>query len=210
MRRGRSAHQRLPASSTTRAISGDPDPHARRAGRDYQAAGAVRHPQRIRPGGPRPPQLHESSWDAGRPSSATAGEAFRTATIRSSGSPGNRGATARSAPGAPRRWASLNSCCGPTPRHTSCAQHIMMAFSDMYSQALYQGGAFRKELVEEWLNSRPCGREMLATVRAHPHYDDLWVRLNRRGRRPPGSTSRPCFGAAGTIRFCRARSTRSS
>ena len=31
------------------------------------------------------------------------------------------------------------------------AQHVMFAFSDMYSQAAYQGGALRQSLVEGWL-----------------------------------------------------------
>ncbi len=58
------------------------------------------------------------------------------------------------------------------------AQHVVMAFSNMYAQAAYQGGAFRKELVESWLHGRYRGAEMLATVRAHPLYDAFWAELN--------------------------------
>lgn len=57
------------------------------------------------------------------------------------------------------------------------AQHIVMAFSNMYTQVAYQGGAFRKELVEGWLRDRWRGAEQLATLRAHPTYDDFWRNL---------------------------------
>jgi predicted acyl esterase len=58
------------------------------------------------------------------------------------------------------------------------AQHVMMSFSNMYAQAAYQGGAFRKELVEPWLGQRPCGQELLQAVREHPTYDEFWAQLN--------------------------------
>jgi putative CocE/NonD family hydrolase len=34
------------------------------------------------------------------------------------------------------------------------AQHVSVAFSDFYSQAVYQGGAFRTQLIERWLRAR--------------------------------------------------------
>lgn len=58
-----------------------------------------------------------------------------------------------------------------------CAQHVMMAFSNMYTQTAYQGGALRKELVEGWLAQRPCGEQMLELVRQHPNYDEMWAKL---------------------------------
>lgn len=58
------------------------------------------------------------------------------------------------------------------------AQHVMMAFSNMYEQAVYQGGAFRQELVEGWINRRACGEEMLAHIRLHPNYDAMWAEWN--------------------------------
>lgn len=58
------------------------------------------------------------------------------------------------------------------------AQHVVMAFSNMYAQAAYQGGAFRKEMVEAWLADRYRGAEMLALVRQHRTYDDFWAALN--------------------------------
>ena len=58
------------------------------------------------------------------------------------------------------------------------AQHVVMAFSNMYAQAAYQGGAFRQEMVQAWLSDRYRGAEMLALVRQHPTYDDFWAALN--------------------------------
>lgn len=58
------------------------------------------------------------------------------------------------------------------------AQHVVMAFSNMYAQAAYQGGAFRKEMVEAWLADRYRGAQMLALVRSHRTYDDFWAVLN--------------------------------
>ncbi len=58
------------------------------------------------------------------------------------------------------------------------AQHVVMAFSNMYGQAAYQGGAFRKEMVEAWLADRYRGAQMLARVRQHRTYDDFWAALN--------------------------------
>lgn len=58
------------------------------------------------------------------------------------------------------------------------AQHVVMAFSNMYGQAAYQGGAFRKEMVEAWLAGRYRGAQMLALVRQHRTYDDFWAALN--------------------------------
>lgn len=58
------------------------------------------------------------------------------------------------------------------------AQHVMMAFSDMYTQAAYQGGAFRKALLEGWFHRFRFGRENLERIRAHPEYDEFWARWN--------------------------------
>lgn len=62
------------------------------------------------------------------------------------------------------------------------AQHVMMALSDMYSQAAYQGGAFRMALVESWLKENRFDPANLDMVRAHPRYDDFWARLNAEAR----------------------------
>jgi predicted acyl esterase len=58
------------------------------------------------------------------------------------------------------------------------AQHVAVAFSDYYSQAAYQGGAFRTNLVEAWLKATGMVEGNLATFVAHPRYDDFWKNLN--------------------------------
>ncbi len=58
------------------------------------------------------------------------------------------------------------------------AQNVAVAFSNMYTQAAYQGGAFRKALVEGWLRGNKFSEPNLQTVLDHPLYDDLWVELN--------------------------------
>ncbi len=58
------------------------------------------------------------------------------------------------------------------------AQYVMMAFSDMYAQAAYQGGVFRKELVEGWLKRHHYHPLNLAAVLAHWRYDLLWESLD--------------------------------
>jgi hypothetical protein len=58
------------------------------------------------------------------------------------------------------------------------AQFVVVAFSNMYEQAAYQGGAFRKSLVEGWLSQHDFDPKNLETVLAHPTYDELWEELN--------------------------------
>jgi uncharacterized protein len=58
------------------------------------------------------------------------------------------------------------------------AQHVSVAFSDYYSQAAYQGGAFRTQLLERWLRANGMIEKNLETFVAHPRYDDFWKRLN--------------------------------
>lgn len=58
------------------------------------------------------------------------------------------------------------------------AQHVMMAFSDMYSQAAYQGGAYRQELVDGWVDRFAAGDRYRATVLSHPRYDAFWAEMN--------------------------------
>jgi hypothetical protein len=57
-------------------------------------------------------------------------------------------------------------------------QHVMMACSNMYAQAAYQGGAFRKALIEGWFRENQFNGVGMQTIRAHPRYDDFWARLN--------------------------------
>lgn len=57
-------------------------------------------------------------------------------------------------------------------------QLVMVAFSDMYSQAAYQGGVWRKSLLEGWLIATGMADVNLKTFREHPNYDDFWAELN--------------------------------
>jgi predicted acyl esterase len=57
-------------------------------------------------------------------------------------------------------------------------QVVIVAFSNMYSQAAYQGGAWRKSLLEGWLTLTGMADVNLKTVREHPNYDELWAELN--------------------------------
>lgn len=58
------------------------------------------------------------------------------------------------------------------------AQFVSVAFSDYYSQAAYQGGAFRTQLIERWLRANGLLEKNLDTFVAHPSYDDFWKKLN--------------------------------
>jgi len=58
------------------------------------------------------------------------------------------------------------------------AQFVQVAFSDMYSQGVYEGGAFRQSLMESWLKMTNMTEVNLATFVAHPRYDSFWSELN--------------------------------
>jgi predicted acyl esterase len=58
------------------------------------------------------------------------------------------------------------------------AQFVSVAFSEFYSQGAYQGGAFRTQLIERWLQATGMTEKNLPTFVAHPRYDDFWKRLN--------------------------------
>jgi predicted acyl esterase len=58
------------------------------------------------------------------------------------------------------------------------AQHVVVAFSDMYRQGAYQGGAFRSGLLENWLKGTGMTDVNLPTFVAHPRYDAFWEDLN--------------------------------
>ena len=63
------------------------------------------------------------------------------------------------------------------PPHLVC-QYVAVAFSSMYRQAAYQGGAFRKSLVEGWMGGNRLSPENLKEMRAHPDYDDFCRQLD--------------------------------
>jgi predicted acyl esterase len=58
------------------------------------------------------------------------------------------------------------------------AQFVVVAYSDMYSQGAYQGGAFRTGLLENWLKGTGMVDVNLKTFVAHPKYDDFWAEMN--------------------------------
>lgn len=58
------------------------------------------------------------------------------------------------------------------------AQHVVVAFSDMYRQGAFQGGAFRSGLLENWLKGTGMTDVNLKTFVAHPRYDEFWEELN--------------------------------
>jgi len=53
------------------------------------------------------------------------------------------------------------------------AQYILVAFWHYYS-TIYQGGVFRKALVEKWLENNDFSPATIETLRAHPTYDAFW------------------------------------
>jgi predicted acyl esterase len=57
-------------------------------------------------------------------------------------------------------------------------QVVIMAFSDYYHQAAYQGGVWRKELLEGWLKATGMEEGNLETFLKHPTYDDFWKALS--------------------------------
>lgn len=57
-------------------------------------------------------------------------------------------------------------------------QHVVVAFSDMYHQGAFQGGAFRTGLLENWLKGTGMTDVNLKTFVAHPRYDEFWEELN--------------------------------
>ncbi len=54
------------------------------------------------------------------------------------------------------------------------AQHVLVAFSDMYDQCTFQGGALRKQMMEGWLAANRIVEGNLDTFLAHPARDAFW------------------------------------
>jgi predicted acyl esterase len=57
-------------------------------------------------------------------------------------------------------------------------QVVGVAFSNYYHQAAYQGGVWRKEMIEGWLKQTKMEDVNLPTFLKHPTYDDFWKKLN--------------------------------
>ena len=71
----------------------------------------------------------------------------------------------------------LNMTAPSRPPHLTCC-YVGVAFSNMYTQSAYQGGAFRKGLLEDWLAQSKFTPKNLELFRAHPNYDDFWKALD--------------------------------
>ena len=88
--------------------------------------------------------------------------------------------------GSSARGISQNFLMSGIPPGLRC-QHIGAAASNLYTQAIFQGGAYRHSLAETW--TAPQGPEAVQylheTIFAHPHYDDdYWPSLNPELRYP--------------------------
>lgn len=57
-------------------------------------------------------------------------------------------------------------------------QIVSVAFSNMYTQAVYQGGAWRQSLMGGWLKLTGMVDVNLKTFHDHPNYDEFWAELN--------------------------------
>ncbi len=64
------------------------------------------------------------------------------------------------------------------------ACHATVATASMYHYAAYQGGAFRKALVENWMRGQKFSDEAFEKVVGHPVYDDLWAATDLVARAP--------------------------
>ena len=71
----------------------------------------------------------------------------------------------------------LNMMAPSRPPHLVCC-YVGVAFSSMYAQSAYQGGAFRKSLLENWLTGNKFDPKNLELIRAHPDYDDFWKAID--------------------------------
>ncbi len=71
----------------------------------------------------------------------------------------------------------LNMTAPSRPPHLVCL-YVGVAFSSMYHQSAYQGGAFRKSLLENWLKGNKFSGKNLELIRAHPDYDDFWKEMD--------------------------------
>ena len=63
------------------------------------------------------------------------------------------------------------------PPHLVC-QHVAVAYSSMYRQSAYQGGAWQKGLVEDWVRSNKFDSQTTPTFHSHPDYDDFWKQFD--------------------------------
>jgi predicted acyl esterase len=66
----------------------------------------------------------------------------------------------------------------PGAPSTLKAQYIQVAFDDMYSQGTYEGGVWRKSLIETWLAATQLDPKNLELFLKHARYDEFWADTN--------------------------------
>jgi len=81
--------------------------------------------------------------------------------------------------GGSARGISQNMLAGSVPPGLVC-QHVGVATSNFFTQAIFQGGEYRRKLAEGWMGGRgPEALQYLHDVMmAHPTYDSYWVLQN--------------------------------
>ncbi len=70
----------------------------------------------------------------------------------------------------------------PTRPPHLCCGFVMVAASNMYTQAAYWGGADRKVMAENWTSDHGFDRRLLDLFHAHPSYDEFWEEWNTEKR----------------------------
>ncbi len=63
---------------------------------------------------------------------------------------------------------------GASPPHL-LAQHLNVGAPSMYRDVVYRDGAFRKNLIEEWLKSQKFDPAQLQAWKSHPTQDAYWL-----------------------------------
>jgi predicted acyl esterase len=58
------------------------------------------------------------------------------------------------------------------------AQFVEVGSSNLYAQCFFQGGAFRKFMIEGWLKATGMVKGNLETFLSHPTYDSFWDSMN--------------------------------
>ncbi len=71
---------------------------------------------------------------------------------------------------------------GAVPPHLTC-QWIIVAATNLYADTMFQGGGFRKSLVEGWLEGQGSSFQ-LPEIEAHPDYGPFWDPVNAETREP--------------------------
>ena len=115
-----------------------------------------------------------------RSSSATTAWAASTATgtTRSGGSPEQPWSNGTVATWGGSALGIVQNMTAPDAPEALKGQVVIVAFSDYYHQAAYQGGVWRKEMMEAWLKATKMEDVNLASFLEHPTYDDFWKPLS--------------------------------